>query len=381
MSAPSIEVDVLLNRLGVAAAADGTPLRLVYDLSPHRGPQRRVRGRLVATPRLNLSDYKVSACVDWIDLKFKTRDASQNQHVSKKLQAFSPHPPFVTDWSRREGADAGTHKQFIVRLQEPGVDVLGVADAIAKRWGLDSDVKIAGLEVSLDIFPNDGSDEKRWLMTTMLSRAYMPLTDFMGPGLDQMRCFTTGPKGGTVPNIMIKGGSGSGLDGLAGDPANHHPPMADGTTCFGAKGGPVMVSIQNKITDHRIGATATSLPQEQRRTRVEVRLLGTGLEALGLHVLDDLDPAHRVTHFAHLRPDIFSFRLPTFDPADPRDGKRREVFSRTGIYGLERREQPGRNLARCAAGTMVAFSKLNDRLQQALARLDTHWRRERTKAS
>ncbi|WP_339951066.1 hypothetical protein [uncultured Albimonas sp.] len=377
----TIEADVQLTHVGVAAAVDGTPLRLIYDLTPHGGSQGRVRGRLVATPRLNLSDYKVSACVDWIDLKFRTIDASQNQHVSKKLQAFSPRTPFVTDWSRREGADAGTHKQFIVRLQEPGVDVLGIADAIDKRWGLDGHVKIAGLEVSLDIFPKDGSDEKRWLMTTMLARSYVPLTDFMGPGLDQMRCFTTGPRGETVPNIMIRGGSGSGLDGLAGDPANHHPPMADGTTCFGAKGGPVMVSIQNKISDRRMGRTATSLPPEQRRTRVEVRLLGAGLEALGLHVLGDLDPAHRVTNFAHLRPDIFSFRLPTFDPADPRDGKRREIFSKTGVYGLERHELPERDARRCGAGTTIAFSALNDRLQQALTRLDDRSRRGITRAA
>ena len=239
MPGSTIEANVQLAHVGVAAAADGTPLRLVYDLIPHGGSQGRVRGRLVATPRLKLSDYEVSACVDWIDLKFKTERASQNKHVSTALKSFSPRRIRVEDRAGRTGKDAGTHTQFVVRLQEPGIDVLRIADVIAKRWGLDSDVKIAGLEVSLDIFPKDGSDEKRWLMTTMLARSYVPLTDFMGPGLDQMRCFTTGPRGETVPNIMIRGGSGSGLDGLAGDPANHHPPMADGTTCFGAKSGPI----------------------------------------------------------------------------------------------------------------------------------------------
>lgn len=381
MPNPTIEADVQLTHVGVATAADGAPLRLVYDLAPHRGPQGRVRGRLVAFPRLNLSDYRVSACVDWIELKFRTLTMSQNQHVSKKLQVFSPRTPFVTDWSGREGAAAGTHRQFIVRLQEPGVDVFKIANVISTKWGLCSDLKITGIEISLDIFPNDKSDEKRWLMTTMLARSYVPLKDFMGAGLDQMRCITSDAMGEPDTHIMIRGGSGSGLGGLAGDPANHHPPMADGTTCFGALDGPVMISVQDKISDQRTKKKATPLPQEKKRTRVEARFTGPGLAALGLHVLDDLDPSHGAIRFAHLRKHFFDFRLPTFDPADPRDGKRRMIFAKTGLYGLERHEQPDRDLARCAAGQTLAFSDLNDRLQQALAGLDGRWRRGSSKAA
>lgn len=381
MSGSTIETDVLLALDGAAKTADGTPLQLVYDLAPHPGRQGRVRGRLVATPRVNLSDYWVSACVDWIELKFETRKRSQNQHVSKKLQAFSPRRPFVTDWAGKEGKAAGTHTRFIVRLQEPGVDVVGVNEVVAEEWDLVGDVKITGIEISLDIFPNDKSDEKRWLMTAMLARAYAPLTDFMGLGLDQMRCHTTGPKGETVTTIMIRGGSGSGLDGLAGDPANHQPPMADGTTCFGAVEGPVMVSVQDKISDQRIGDKATALAQKERRTRVEVRLKGEGLGALGLDVLEDLDPARRAIPFVDLRKDFFNFRLPTFDPADPRDDKRRAIFTKTGIYGLERRELKDRDLRRCDAGSLIAFKTLNEWLRQALARLDGRWLRERRKAA
>lgn len=368
-----IEAEVRLARSGVAEAADGAPLRLTYDLRPCSGVQPRVRGRLVAVPRLDMSDYTVSACVDWVELKFQTSSKSQNRHVSEKLARFSPRPPHVTDWQGRQGREAGTHDKFVVRLQEPGIDVLGVADAISAQWGLVGAVKISGIEISLDIFPNDGSDEKRWLMATMLTRAYWPLRDHMAAGNDQARCIASDARGEPSVTPLVRRIVKDELRSLVVDPANHNAPLADATTSFGAVGGPVMVSIQDKVSDRRIEGTATPLPQEAKRTRLEVRLLGEGLGVLGMEVLGDLDMAGRAVTFQDLRKDLFGFRLATFDPLEAHDAERRTMFSKIGVYGLERHEQMRRDVMRCAAGPTLAFKELNERLRQALQRLDHRW--------
>ena len=380
MSCGMIEAEVRLAGKGMARASDGAPLRLAYDLAPYQGRQRRLRGRLAAVPRMPLADYRVSACVDWIELKFETARKSQNRHVATRLARFSPRMPRVTDWEGREGRLAGTHHRFIARLQEPGAGALGVANAVSEAWGLVGNVRISGIEISLDIFPNDGSDEKRWLMTTMLTRAYRPLEDHMRTGNDQARFIVLDARGEMKVTPFVRASAASGIGGLAADPANHNAPPADATASFGAVHGPVMVSIQNKISDQRVGEVATVLPQNEHRTRVEVRLSGVGLETLGLEHLDDLDPAHRVIPFADLRKPFFDYRLPTFDPTSVRDNARRTIFAASGIAGLEMQEQKDRDMTRCESGPTIAFSALNDRLWQALNRLDERWGQFRRKA-
>lgn len=137
---------------------------------------------------------------------------------------------------------------------------------------------------------------------------------------------------------------------------NHKKRPLDGTYYIGKKSNPVMLRIMDKTTDKRNPKKNTFevLDARENRARIEVTCLKANGEmgapaTLGLETPEDLYGFK----FQALRKRIFDFYLPTIG-MDPDNGKgsrqpdpdELEVFSRTGVYGLDEYQTAGNLLLR-----------------------------------
>jgi len=92
----------------------------------------------------SLSDFKLRACIDWIELRVTLAKASQPRQIRSRLPE-SWGKPFVTPEERRESSTV-----FTLRVQDPrGPDELL---AQAQQLAL-VDIRIQAVEVALDAYP------------------------------------------------------------------------------------------------------------------------------------------------------------------------------------------------------------------------------------
>ena len=178
-----------------------------------------------------------------------------------------------------------------------------------------------------------------------------------------------------------------------------------------------MFRYQNKVSDRRNPKTKTAveLKPEDRRSRIEVTLLGDDVSKFGFTTLSKL----RGFRFEKLNRTLFPMYLPTFggtliDPdgvpvwpaaslQDKVKAGRRKIhinaFREGGIYGLDRfldasRHETKRMLKRAKAadpelaiskrprnrigtgdtGNMVAWQEINKRHSNALTNLSRYWK-------
>jgi hypothetical protein len=353
-----------------------TPKSLDFSLSPTKNPQSRFNGRLGAVPALDLSAYRVRACIDWVQIEITTTQTTQGVHISRWLNSILGNQPYVTDLN---GKVRSTGRGFLVRVQNPELTKIreGLRD-LHSRCGLVGPVKIDGIEVSIDFFSNDGTDQKRWQMVGALGRLILPAPDSLNEGMDRGRyVYSVDGMTKTVKIINLQK-LGRIVNGVVVpfelDVQNHKSPTADSTVYFGEKNSDVMISIQNKITDRRDPSknTVVNLDQNHKRARIEVTLRSAALTGLGLRFIDDLGGFD----FGKLRSDIFRFWLPTFESGLAEPDPRIAVFEKSGMYGLERYdiayEERFPEHARKREGDTrkrVAHAALNERARAALRRL------------
>jgi hypothetical protein len=97
-----------------------------------------------------------------------------------------------------------------------------------------------------------------------------------------------------------------------------------------------LISVQNKVTDKRdpLRETFVTLPDEERRARMEVTISGTEtLAKHGLHTIDDLS---RIS-FRKITKDYLRCRLPVIEPLQHIFEDAKTQMKNRGVYGVNLR--------------------------------------------
>lgn len=94
--------------------------------------QRRFRLRTIWEPQIRLSDYRVNAVVDWVDIQFELPTPSQFRHVQDHLRGATSTKHFVEPLDD----DHNSCHRFRIRVQDPGkARIQKIVDEVDKRWG------------------------------------------------------------------------------------------------------------------------------------------------------------------------------------------------------------------------------------------------------
>lgn len=416
------------------AAIGIQPPALRYCIEPTGRTQSRFDGRLLVTPDLDLKRYTCRAAIDWLWLEFGTVQETQSkalkEHLEKRLgtrQAVTGAT--IPHHARKIPNHTGTH--FRLKLQDPEPRSLCcVLHEIDAYRGLVGPVRVIGIEVAVDWYPNDHSDVDRWLMVAALQRHHLPFIEGLDHHSADLRHVF--PKPGAKPGdekqketafvIRDRRLRGSGKNREFSDfqltePAvmkrvlrahGHEAPYLDSTVYRGPEEGPVMFRVQNKITDRRNpeADTVETLAQKDCRARLEVTLVHEAAAGMGLSEIGDLFGFS----FRDLRKPYFPLWLPTIPGGVKKDGSGptlvedrlgrilSRVFAESGVYGaflyeeglrlrrLEDRKtwkeagavlRPAPGRRRDEHRHLLAWEEMRPRIGAALDRLSQEWSRER----
>lgn len=112
-------------------------------------------------PEINLSDYKATAVIDWLDIAVTLGRATQFQYVQAELHSLLGLSPsealiHVTAQNVAKATDAATG--FVFRLQEHhhennAAKIAHVVHGLAAHFGFTAPARITGIEVAFDLKP------------------------------------------------------------------------------------------------------------------------------------------------------------------------------------------------------------------------------------
>ncbi len=296
---------------------------------------------------ISRKSFKVTACIDWLDVVIATSRPSQHQHVQDVHREITGTTLWVKALDKQAG-NVGT--VFRVRFHDVLANDYTKQDhtmgELSLRYPFVALPKITAVEVACDFRHKTGSIPETLAMTHRLQsslvaegtkhRQFDPATrknrylDRLGDRLD--------------PNLNFRIGNKD-------DPFSWH--------CY------------FKRTDKQ-----QSLPAEQWRARVEVTLQGSAPQEYGLNLLSDLQ---------HFRFDklagLFRFRRP-IAPEKQADGDRfkltaikinRKLHDATPDRGMHSFDKVGRRdkwrKTRAESRNLEADSELQDAVKGALRRL------------
>ena len=392
--------------------------RLDYHCHAAASRQARLQGRLALEPDVDLADYTMQAVIDWIELGFVTADRHQSLniggHINKTLAKTGWREDSHVHGVERKDGYLG--QVFLVRVNDPTPEkIRRVCSAIQsfcrlRRRADGRRFVITGIEVAVDIRlalkdpePEDRV-RARWRMSELLRKHLAVRPGFLSTDRDLPRVTFEDAQARRTKKILeprkeMPGQAPQSLDlrlRLAAQAHGKHvkPPL-DGTFYVGADDAPVMLRLQDKTADsHGAGKGRVLLADADRRSRIEVRawlprpdeaglLASRGLAEITGHktgwrcpleTLEDL----RDAKFEALRKPFFDFAIPTVPAVEGTKGLEPdqgqwEVFSRSGVFGLDlyQRRLEKRDLGRKGYGQ--AFQQLNERMRQALVHLSGSW--------
>lgn len=394
-------------------------LKLPYRLDPVAGRQPRLKGREALVPEVSLRDYRVMAVVDYVGIRFQTRDIQRAVNAFRMVRSQGVPCRFVTG-PNDEDEHLGT--DFICKIYDPSPKhLLEHAAAINKHPGLSCEGDLALVEISIDWYSRSGSVEERLRMTELLRRHILPARRLWTSKNGWPRWAEESRErkrkasadhifgkdlGGPDDRVCaIYAGQPVELDPLhahARSSANHRQPTVDGTTYFGSRDGAAMLRVMDKTRDQqdRKSGTFIRLDETTSRSRVEVQLRP---EIFGsIKRCADL----RDYKFEGLRKEFFEFVQPTV-PApssshqhferllhDYWRGQELQVFKLSGAIGLHwfqqarlqqaeefRRMRPSLGLAPRKkepyglrkSGFSRAYAELNKQADEALRGLTRRW--------
>lgn len=370
-------------------------ITLTYIERPVGARQRRLQGRVTLMPDIDLGAFRTRAVIDWLEVRFSTVRETQWKWVFDRIE-------------KATGQRCHTHlldlgHVFRVRFQEPDPDVvLAAIKAIRDDMGIDGDVLVDGLEISIDFTPGvPGDDDQRLKLLAALVRHFMPNRNVVTGRRDDRPRFAWDAGRQATSFLFPKPGRSRKMDPLMFNELDLSP-CADATLYYGRKSGECLWRIMDKVIDrqNRETGTARNLADDEKRVRIEVSLKGSELDRLGLLTLDDL-LRFRFTMLT----GYFRFLLPTFVDRSAllpghmtsvrlrRDDERVRKFTTTGVVGLHamdgawsnwRRQQrkdmralfrsrkiplANTRVAKGSMQTFVAYADLNDRVKMALEKL------------
>lgn len=290
----------------------------------------------------DLQHFRRKACVDWLDVGFRTARPTQFQHVQSALEAAGAGKLYVLAIDDGPGGVADT---FVVRATDRLANNYGALSKalaeFAKRYPLTHEPEIVAIEVACD-FLHTGEVERDAATCAMTYRLQSSLlTDGTKP-----RQFD--PEIGK-PRFMDA--AGKRLDPLL----NYRE---------GNEWDDVAWQCYWKRTDNK-----QPLPSNEWRARVEVRLQGDALRDIGLSKLADLD-GYR---FTNLTP-FFRFRTP-IDPVTQAKGDQfklaaitinRRLKDATPERGLHSFRSVGRRDKKQRPRSESSHLQADDELQRAV---------------
>jgi hypothetical protein len=291
--------------------------------------------------------FKVSACIDWLDVVIATSRPSQHLHVQEALREITGTTLWVEALDKQAG-NVGTvfRLRFHDVLANDHQKLQRTLGELSTRYPFASAPGIAAIEVACDFQHKAGSIPEPLAMTHRL----------------QSSLFADGAKhrqyDPSTGKTLFLDRAGDRLD----PNMNFYIANVDD---------PVMWHAYFKQTDKK-----QSLPEDQWRARVEVTLKGSALQEYGLNLLSDLQ------HFRFNKlAGLFRFRRPVV-PEKQADGDRfkltaikinRELHDATPERSMHSFDAVGRRdkcrKMRAVSSHLEADQELRDAVKGALRRL------------
>lgn len=377
---------------------------LTYSRHQLPAAQKRLAGRYSLRPDVSLDDYITRAVIDWVTLRFTLLKPTQFQWVQGVVRTVVGRNLSVTPVAPLPG---GVASVFDITFQEQMVgSIFAVHSALDRRFTLNHEPAVNGIEISVDFRPRSASATDRAKMYTVLTRHF-----FVDPKrvLNEMARprFTWGrAPWKTRRNIAPAHDKLLGDELVLTTSEYDRAPYVDATYYVGSDRSSRRWRIMDKVIDQqdRIRRTVVDLSDEGKRVRVEVTLDRAESSKLGLNRLTDLSSFK----FTRLQGEFFKFMLPTFPESQPlphsrakamqswQERQRESKFLTSGVIGLslmdralERRATEVRKNARSMLrkkngrlkpwkhrssgmhGTLIAYEELNKRVETALRALTT----------
>lgn len=311
---------------------------------PHRvvatnRTQRRLKGRSVLTPDLDLSAYRFNVVFDWIEFEVHLGRTTQAQHVQSVLRRHLDRNSLITPIDPGPGA---TFTRCAIRIQDP-LNMAFVAEIYRDLVGFYGEVegsRVTAIEVSVDAYPRVPSDDARAQLLGAMQRTIWSGRDIWSDPDSRPR--TVARRGEKAVVKLAPKPEEAGTKSCASNPHNHRSPFIDGTMYLGRQNGDFMIRVMDKVKDtQRPDGTVEHLTDERRRVRTEVTLRGG--ELLRLRITDV--PSLRQLKVSALKKRFFQFRLPAFQVTSPVrkareatrnffEARRAQTYLTNGVIGL-----------------------------------------------
>jgi hypothetical protein len=313
-----------------------------YELMATSIKQRRIAGRFVLRPAIDLAAYKCRAVIDWLDLEIEVGKPTQHQWIGQITQHVLGRRAFVEALNPDPGRVA---TEFRIRVQEPKMASVRklLAEIGANKGGIGSAI-LAGVEVSLDFYARDHQELSRAKLYAVIARHLS--FDLLNMSNNARRPRSFGSTRRTLSLVKTYDKNRTRMLQELEDAASDHAPALNSTFYLGEEGdADFMLRLQHKVTDNRNPQAGTFdvLAEEERRVRLEVTLGVVAMRRFGLRTLEDLESFK----FTQLQRKYFRFRLPTFGPLKTtptatmghieryQDRVRLQKFVISGMIGLE----------------------------------------------
>lgn len=405
------DVPLIFNDPSYSGSIDWGYLCLTYAVDPFPGIQTRFKNRLVAKPKVDLTEYEFKAVLDWLEIYLPTKGIHQARNVQQKLMKLNQDRPGFSSCyvrgPRREERYVGN--AFVIKMQDPQPATLyGLLRRILEHYcshgtGLD-EIPITGMELSLDVAPSkimhfeEQAYVARRMLMTELIRKHVSVEEAFRKGKRTAR-FVHGDeddkpktqkliKAPRMTSALRKLSADTGIERTelaVLNPTNHVQPFLDATFYYGDKDERLLFRCMDKITDRRTKLDATKLPFRKTRSRIEFTLQDE-------IPLDGLGPASvNLTHFVDLQMrgivgfnHLLLFDVPTFtrnagNMNEP-DETEWMIFQKTGVAGLryyqdvsERMHGVKTRRAEFSSGKSLRDKDMNRRVMRAIKRLNTAW--------
>jgi hypothetical protein len=301
--------------------------------------QRRLKGRSVLTPDLDLSAYRFKVVFDWIEFEVHLGKPTQVQHVQSILRRHLDRNSHITPIDLGPG---DTFTRCAIKIQEP-LNMAFVAHIYRDLIGVYGEVegsRVTAIEVSVDAYPRVPSDDARAQLLGAMQRTIWTGRDIWSDPDSRPR--TAARRGEKAVVKLAPKPEEAGTKSCALNPHNHRSPFIDGTMYLGRRDGAFMIRVMDKVKDRqRPDGSFEDLCGERRRVRIEVTLRGSELLYLGITDV----PSLRRLKVAALKKRFFQFRLPAFQVTSPVrkaseatwnffEARRAQTFLMNGVIGL-----------------------------------------------
>ncbi len=301
--------------------------------------QRRLKGRSVLTPDLDLSAYRFKVVFDWIEFEVHLGKPTQVQHVQSILRRHLDRNSHITPIDLGPG---GTFTRCEIKIQEPPnmAFVAQIYRDLIGVYGETDGSRVTAIEVSVDAYPRVPCDDARAQLLGAMQRTIWTGRDIWSHPNSRPRTITGKEEGDVIKLIPRPEEVGTSL--CPSNPHNHTAPFIDGTMYLGRRDGDFMIRVMDKVKDkQRPDGTFEYLTDERRRVRIEVTLRGGELLRLGITDL----PSLRRLKVSALKKRFFQFRLPAFQVTSPVrkaseatrnffEARRAQTYLTDGVIGL-----------------------------------------------